>query len=402
MAELVAEVRAGIHIFRAARPPTYRLVAPARGRYTSSMTALHLTSISKSFGRTSVLRDISLTIETGDFFFILGASGCGKSTLLRIIAGLERQDTGKILANGESISEVPAHKRGIGMVFQQYALWPHMTVAQNISFGLEVQGVSGGERSRRVAEALELVRMNDFEGRYPHEISGGQQQRVALARALAVNPRIILLDEPLSNLDARLREEIRQELQELHQRLRVTMIYVTHDQEDALTLASKIALLRAGSVEQVGTPHDLYEAPRTRYVAEFLGSANILSCSIAGSAGPGSTAVNLRSSDETTFIARNPAAYTAGHVHLCIRPEAVRVAKEYTAEQGPSLPATIKHVAYKGAHLDIECETRAGEVVLARTLSTHAQSELSSGARVYLQWSPDAAVLVGDSPQTPR
>jgi putative spermidine/putrescine transport system ATP-binding protein len=365
------------------------------------MTALHLTTISKSFGRTAVLRDISLTIESGDLFFILGASGCGKSTLLRIIAGLEHQDAGTLLANGESISEVPAHKRGIGMVFQQYALWPHMTVAQNISFGLEVQRVPNRERAARVAEALELVRMNDLGNRYPHEISGGQQQRVALARALAVNPRIILLDEPLSNLDARLREEIRHELQELHSRLRITMIYVTHDQEDALTLATKIALLRSGSVEQVGTPQDLYEAPRTRYVAEFLGSANILACDVTGTTATNATNeahVTLRSAPAASVTARNPSATPRGNAHLCVRPEAVQVSVEPPDHQHPHLRATVQHVAYKGAHLDIECQTNAGETVLARTLATHAHMGLSHGTNVYLGWSPDAAVIVRDSP----
>ena len=382
--------------------PFQWLVDTPLGRYTCSMTALQLTTISKSFGRTQVLRDISLTIESGDFFFILGASGCGKSTLLRIIAGLERQDTGTIFADGKSISEVPAHQRGIGMVFQQYALWPHMTVAQNISFGLEVQKVPSRERVGRVAQALELVRMNDFGNRYPHEISGGQQQRVALARALAVNPQIILLDEPLSNLDARLREEIRHELQDLHRRLRVTMIYVTHDQEDALTLATKIALLSSGNVEQVGTPQDLYEAPRTRYVAEFLGSANILDCSVTAVSHKASASVTLRSASEGAFIARNPSGTVGGHAHLCIRPEAVRVSVARPSEQEPSLKATVKHVAYKGAYLDIECETDAAETILARTLSTHAQLDLATGTNVYLQWSPEAAVLVGDSPHTAK
>ena len=363
------------------------------------MTALEIASISKSFGPNQVLRDISLTIASGDFFFILGASGCGKSTLLRIIAGLEHQDAGSITADGKSITETPAHQRGIGMVFQQYALWPHMTVAQNISFGLEVQGLPSRERTARVTEALELVRMNDLGSRYPHEISGGQQQRVALARALAVKPRIVLLDEPLSNLDARLREEIRHELQELHRRLRVTMIYVTHDQEDALTLATKIALLRSGSVEQVGTPQELYGAPRTRYVAEFLGSANILDCSVTSHSDGATATVALREPSEGAFIVRNPSATRSAHAHLCIRPEAIQVSSTKPSDY-PSLQATVTNVAYKGAHLDIECETVAGEHILSRTLSTQAQATLTPGSCVYLQWPTDAAVLVRDSQRT--
>ncbi len=359
------------------------------------MTALSIQGITKSFGRTAVLRDISLDIASGDLFFILGASGCGKSTLLRILAGLETPDSGTILVDGENIIGVPAHQRGIGMVFQQYALWPHMTVAQNIRFGLEVQRVAKSERDKRVEEALELVRMNDLGSRYPHEISGGQQQRVALARALAVRPRIILLDEPLSNLDARLREEIRHELKELHRALKVTMIYVTHDQEDALTLATKIALLRCGGVEQVGSPLDLYQAPQTRYVAEFLGSANILSCRDVRRV-DGNAEFSLPCAPGARFVARYPAPREGTYHVLCLRPEMLSPSTQ-PARDRKCIPATVRHVAFKGSHLDIECETNTGERILSRAPTTSRIHAFIEGEDIFLTWTEDAAVVVSET-----
>jgi ABC-type Fe3+/spermidine/putrescine transport system ATPase subunit len=356
------------------------------------MTSLSISGITKRFGRTAVLREISLAIDSGDLFFILGASGCGKSTLLRILAGLETPDAGSMLADGKDILDVPAHQRGIGMVFQQYALWPHMTVAQNIRFGLEVQGMPQKEREKRVDEALALVRMSDFGARYPHQISGGQQQRVALARALAVRPRIILLDEPLSNLDARLREEIRHELKELHRALKVTMIYVTHDQEDALTLATKIALLRSGSVEQVGSPLELYQAPQSRYVAEFLGSANILPCREVKVTDT-CAEFSLSCAPGERFNGRYSAQITSGEFVLCLRPEALTLASE-RAGHLPSISATVRNIAFKGSHLDIECETSSGERVLSRATSTSLLGGITEGQSVVLSWSPESAVVV--------
>lgn len=357
------------------------------------MTALALSGISKSFGTTAVLRDITLTIEEGDLFFILGASGCGKSTLLRIIAGLETPDSGSLVADGRDLTTIPARQRGIGMVFQQYALWPHMTVKQNVSFGLEVQHVPTAERETRVREALELVRMDTLGARYPHEISGGQQQRVALARALAVRPRIILLDEPLSNLDARLREEIRHELKELHRSLKVTMIYVTHDQEDALSLATKIALLRSGNVEQVGTPEELYEVPRSPFVAEFLGSTNLLRCSVRRQNTDGSSEITLASGGAESFLARSGAHHGQSTCFLCVRPEAITVGAPGEAKE-PAVEGTIRFVEYKGAHLDVECELDSGERVLSRMRPLARRELMHPGVRVSLRWAPSSGVLV--------
>lgn len=214
------------------------------------MSSIRLTSLTKHFGSQQVVKGINLEISSGELFFLLGPSGCGKSTLLRMIAGLEAPTSGEIYLDEKRITDLPPHKRGIGMVFQQYALWPHLTVFGNIAFGLQAKGVGRAEISRRVAEVLEQVHLQGFDARYPHELSGGQQQRVALARALAPNPGVILLDEPLSNLDTRLRDSIRRELAEIHSNLKITMIYVTHDQEDALALADRVAIMKDGTIDR--------------------------------------------------------------------------------------------------------------------------------------------------------
>ena len=240
------------------------------------MSYLEIVSVSKTFDSVKALQNVSLHIEQGELFFLLGPSGCGKTTLLRIIAGLEAADSGSIKIEGRDIVSTAAHERQMGVVFQQYALWPHMTVGENLSFGLELRNTTRKEIQNAVVQALETVQMAGYEKRYPHQLSGGQQQRVALARALALSPQVILLDEPFSNLDARLRGEVREEIKEIQRRLNQTMIVVTHDQTDALATADRIAVLRAGEVLQVGTPQDLYSMPANTFVAGFLGEANIL------------------------------------------------------------------------------------------------------------------------------
>lgn len=372
---------------------TFRLDGLSGHSYTTIMTSLAVTGISKTFGRTPVLKDVSLTIRSGELFFILGASGCGKSTLLRIIAGLETPDAGTVTMDDADITSLPAHRRGIGMVFQQYALWPHMTVAQNVRFGLDIQKLPRGEKEERVIEALRLVRMEGLGARFPHEISGGQQQRVALARALAIRPRILLLDEPLSNLDARLREEIRSELRELHRQLKLTMVYVTHDQEDALTLASRIALFQEGRVAQLGTPQELYQTPRTRYVAHFLGEANLLPCSV----------VSQTSSDTVTVTNPDlPSPITVKGVMtppgvtplLCIRPEALSVAQPGAPDGGFVFAGVVKSVAYRGSWLDVECGLQSGAVVTTRAIPSQLTDIPRVGDALSLRCSPQSAVVV--------
>ena len=237
---------------------------------------LRLENISKSYGEQKVLKDLSLTVEEGEFFFLIGSSGCGKSTLLRLVSGLVSPDQGRIFFDSQDVTDLPAEKRGLGLVFQNYALWPHMTVWDNVAFGLELRGEKGSLLREKVGRVLREVRLEGFEKRYPGELSGGQQQRVALARAIVIEPKLVLLDEPLSNLDAGLRLEMRSELRRIHKALGITMVYVTHDQKEALSLADRVALLHDGKLEQVGTPAELYKIPQSSYAASFLGETNFI------------------------------------------------------------------------------------------------------------------------------
>jgi len=237
---------------------------------------IEITGVNLSYGTTHVLKDVALSIRPGEFFAFLGPSGCGKTTLLRLIAGFAQAQTGRVLLDGQDVAPLPPWKRDVGMVFQSYALWPHMTVAKNVAFGLEERRLPRAEIDRRVAQALELVGLSPYAERRPAQLSGGQQQRVAVARTIAIEPKVLLLDEPLSNLDAKMRVTVRRELRSLQQRLGLTTIFVTHDQEEANTICDRIAVMEAGVVRQVGTPMELYESPANLFVANFLGSANIL------------------------------------------------------------------------------------------------------------------------------
>jgi iron(III) transport system ATP-binding protein len=238
--------------------------------------AVECIGIGLAYGTNQVLKDITLNIEPGEFFALLGPSGSGKSTLLRLIAGFNQHNRGQLLVDGRDITGVPPHARNIGMVFQSYALWPHMTVYDNVAFGLVERRVARDEIRRRVGETLALVGLSDYARRRPNQLSGGQQQRVALARTIVIEPQVLLLDEPLSNLDKKLREQMRLELKRLQRALGITTIFVTHDQEEAMTTADRMAVLEAGVLQQVGTPHQLFDAPVNRFVAEFVGSTNLL------------------------------------------------------------------------------------------------------------------------------
>jgi iron(III) transport system ATP-binding protein len=238
--------------------------------------AVECIGIGLAYGTNQVLRDITLAIEPGEFFALLGPSGSGKSTLLRLIAGFNQHNRGRLLVDGRDITGTPPHARNIGMVFQSYALWPHMSVYDNVAFGLVERRVPREQIKRRVGEALALVGLTDYARRRPNQLSGGQQQRVALARTIVIEPQVLLLDEPLSNLDKKLREQMRLELKRLQRKLGITTIFVTHDQEEAMTTADRMAVLDAGVLQQVGTPRDLYDTPGNRFVAEFVGSTNVL------------------------------------------------------------------------------------------------------------------------------
>ena len=237
---------------------------------------IDIQNVTKRFGAMAAVSDVNLSIEEGELFTLLGPSGCGKTTLLRLIAGFYAPDNGQIRFDGRRVNDVPPSERGIGMVFQNFALWPHMTVHENVAYGLKLRKVPGNEIADRVGVVFEKVKLSGFGDRYPGQLSGGQQQRVALARALVLNPKILLLDEPLSNLDAKVRVQVRQEIRKLQKELGITTMYVTHDQEEALTLSDRIAVFNQGKVFQVGPPKELYERPDNRFVADFIGINNLI------------------------------------------------------------------------------------------------------------------------------
>jgi len=287
-------------------------------------------NIALAFGKTQVLRDIDLAIEPGEFFALLGPSGSGKSTLLRVIAGFARPQSGRVLVDGSDIGNVPPWQRDIGMVFQNYALWPHMTVRANVAFGLEERRLPRDAIERKVAAALELVGLQEFAARRPSQLSGGQQQRVALARTIAIEPKVLLLDEPLSNLDAKLRVHMRTELLALQRKLGVTTIFVTHDQEEALSISDRVAVLDAGVIQQVGTPLELFDRPANRFIANFVGTVNMF----AGTLKPGADGMVFESAALGALSLRGAPAAAAGEVEIAFRPHVVTLADAGAALDG--------------------------------------------------------------------
>ena len=280
--------------------------------------------VSLAFGATQVLRGIDLSIEPGEFFALLGPSGCGKSTLLRLIAGFNQAQSGRVRIGGDDVTRMAPWERNVGMVFQSYALWPHMTVAENVAFGLEERRQPRGEIRRKVADALALVGLAELAGRRPGQLSGGQQQRVALARTVAIEPRVLLLDEPLSNLDAKLRVHMRRELVQLQRKLGITTIFVTHDQEEAMTTCDRIAVMSEGRIVQTGAPMELYDAPATRFVAEFVGSINLVDGSLQKGIGEGALFVSPQVGSFSLPAIESMPAH--GDVTLAFRPHSVAVA----------------------------------------------------------------------------
>jgi putative spermidine/putrescine transport system ATP-binding protein len=282
------------------------------------MAFLELRDIVKSFGRNTVVRGLSLSVEQGEFVSLLGGSGCGKTTTLRMIAGFETPSDGSILIGGADVSRVPPNRRNLGMVFQNYALFPNMTVRRNIAFGLKVAGQRGEEAEKRVDEMLELIHMGEYAGRYPHQLSGGQQQRVALARALARKPAALLLDEPLSALDAKIRVRLRDDIRAIQRSLGITTIYVTHDQEEALSISDRVAVMREGLIEQIGAPFEIYNRPATPYVATFIGTLNVLAATVTE---PATGALLVEGQPVSSG---DPLEAKVGdEMRLCLRPEAL-------------------------------------------------------------------------------
>lgn len=321
------------------------------------MADVVLEALGKQYGAVWAVRDVSLAVADGELVSLLGPSGCGKTTILRMVAGFVRPSRGRVVVSGQVLSgpdvHVPPERRGMAMVFQSYAVWPHMTVFQNVAYPLRCARVPPPELRARTRRALELVRLADLADRYPHELSGGQQQRVALARALVAEPRVLLLDEPLSNLDARLRDEMREEIADLQRRLGFTVLYVTHDQSEAMALSHRVAVMRDGQVEQVGTPEEIYESPATAFVARFVGSASFLEGEVVGADGA-TVRVVLRGGAEVSVPA---AGAPRGAVTVCVRPEWVR------PDPAGSLGGRVVRRVYMGDRVECIVELPAGRIV---------------------------------------
>ncbi|PWH12012.1 MAG: spermidine/putrescine ABC transporter ATP-binding protein [Anaerolineae bacterium] len=311
------------------------------------MTHLELTHIQKSFGNAIAVQDFTLAVQQGEFVSFLGPSGCGKTTTLRMIAGFELPTAGTIQLNGVDLTYTPPNKRNVGMVFQSYALFPNMTVAQNVGYGLKIAGKSKAEIEARVQEMLRLIQMEAFAARYPYQLSGGQQQRVALARALAIHPQVLLLDEPLSALDAKIRLELRQEIRRIQRQLGITTIYVTHDQEEALSLSDRIVVMSQGKIEQIGTPTEIYNEPATEFVAQFVGHINLLPVEVVS---PAQGLVRLGQ----YLIRAGRLGRLNGHaVRLAVRPEELNPGH---VEGANNLKGRVESVTYLGAIVRIRLE----------------------------------------------
>jgi iron(III) transport system ATP-binding protein len=345
------------------------------------MAQIRLLKIRKEFGATAALQDVSLTIESGELLAILGPSGCGKTTTMQLLAGFVVPDAGEVWADDRLISSprfvVPPERRRMSLVFQSYALWPHLTVFENIAFGLEMRKVPSAQIKQKVNSILEVVNLHGFESRYPHELSGGQQQRVALARALIVEPDTLLLDEPLSNLDANLREQMRFEIRRIHEQTRISTIYVTHDQAEALVIADRIAVMNAGRIEQTGSPEEIYERPQSRFVASFIGAANCLTGQLIG---PG-----LVQCGPFRFRATENNGLRAGEqVVLCIRPHAVKIHRTRPGtDAGMNLAGgRLVQQAYLGELQDVRILLQGGAHVHALTPSA---KRYQAGEEVFVE-----------------
>ncbi|HWB89542.1 MAG TPA: ABC transporter ATP-binding protein [Acidimicrobiia bacterium] len=309
---------------------------------------VELVGLVKRFGDTTAVDDVSIRVEDGEFFSLLGPSGCGKTTTLRLIAGFERPDSGAILINGVDMATTPPHKRPVNTVFQSYALFPHLSVEDNVGFGLKYQNLSREAARGKIGRALELVRLEGMQQRKPTQLSGGQQQRVALARSLVLNPSVLLLDEPLGALDAKLRKALQIELKSLQEEIGITFIYVTHDQEEALTMSDRIAVMSGGKVEQLGTPAEVYESPRSSYIADFLGVSNLMEVMVKSPSSDGRAVVQLGSHE---LIASAPLAFT-GPAVVSIRPERIRIV-EGDAAAPNTVKATVDRTVYAGPVLNV-------------------------------------------------
>jgi putative spermidine/putrescine transport system ATP-binding protein len=354
-------------------------------KHKNDTVFLELSHVRKEFGTAVAVQDFNLNINKGEFISFLGPSGCGKTTVLRMVAGFERPTQGTIIINGHDVTNIPANKRNIGMVFQQYALFPNMTVADNIQFGLKVSGADRALRQQRVQEMLGIIRMGDFANRFPHQLSGGQQQRVALARALAIQPDVLLLDEPLSALDAKIRVSLRQEIRAIQRELGITTIFVTHDQEEALSISDRIVVMNQGNIEQLGTPLDIYNRPQTQFVASFIGSLNVLQGSVQDASAGRITIDDQPVQTDESLTALGSA------ISIALRPESINLnaANGHTNQ----LNATVEDIYFLGSVVRIRTRLNS-QFINVDTFNNPAMELPRVGEAVTLNFSTEAAKVL--------
>jgi len=359
-------------------------VTSAEGAATRTAVEVRLEGLTRRYGAVTALDGLDLTLRPGELVALLGPSGCGKTTTLRLLAGLEDADAGTITVADRDITRLSASKRDMGMVFQAYSLFPHMTVVQNVAFGLRLRRMPKADREKRALDMLGLVGLSEQAGRYAHQLSGGQQQRVALARALAIEPQVLLLDEPLSALDAKVRAQLRDQIRRIQLEVGITTLFVTHDQEEALAIADRVGVMRDGQLEQLAPPTEVYSRPATSFVAEFVGLTNKLAGTVSG------TTVTVRGRDLPLVDTATP----PGPVTALVRPEAVTLAAGGTDDGGP-LTGTVIAITFLGATSRVTVDL--GETTIMAQLSTADAAELTAGSRVTLSIRPDP-VLVSAAP----
>ncbi len=352
------------------------------------MARLRIDGVSKRYGEVDAIRAVTLDVADGEFVVLLGPSGCGKTTTLRVVAGFAEPDSGSVALGERDITRLPPWKRNAGLVFQNYALFPHLTVAQNVAFGLEMRKIGSAETARRVGDALQLVRLEHLAQRLPRQLSGGQQQRVALARALVFHPDVLLLDEPLSNLDAKLRQDVRVEIRELQRKLGLTTVMVTHDQEEALTMADRLVVMQDGAVRQVGTQQDLYERPCDRFVAAFVGRSTFIEGEIEA---PG----RFRSHGGLSLACT---AATLGPATLALRPERMLIEAAPQAAVDNNLPGVVEFVSYLGATVDMHVRISAKERVVVQIPNRAGQLVPKVGQQVQVAWLAANGIVFPGSP----
>jgi spermidine/putrescine transport system ATP-binding protein len=358
----------------AAPPPP---AAPTATEYD-----IRLIGLTKSFDDVVAVDGISLDIDRGHFFALLGPSGCGKTTTLRMIGGFEEPTQGRIELGGVDVAPLPPYKRDVNTVFQSYALFPHLSIFENVAFGLRRRGVKKGEVRTRVIEALELVGLAGLERRKPRQLSGGQQQRIALARALVNRPRVLLLDEPLGALDLKLRKEMQLELKRIQNEVGITFVHVTHDQEEAMTMADRIVIMNSGRIEQLGTPTELYESPRTAFVAGFLGVSNLLEAEVVGEG-------TVKLTDGTIVRVPSEALNRTGFLQIGVRPEKLRIG----GNEENSLSGTVTESAYIGVSTQYILDTPAGPMTVY-VQNDRQGGQVATGERLTLSWSPESTFVV--------